>query len=234
MEEAANEFLDKKLPLHILVNNIGIMACPFEVSKDNIESQFATNHFAPVVFTNLLLSTIVKSQPSRIVNLSSLAHMRSPAEGIIFESLNDQEKYDPWLRYGETKLANIWYTKVLQEKLEGIGANKVYVNCVHPGIVATELSRNLVSPPRSGMVNWFIKSVSICPKNGALTQIYAAAAEKIEKEGIKGQYFVPYCTIASPNANGCNMEKARKMWAWTETILKEKFRDSWAYKEAGI
>ena len=228
------EFLDKKLPLHILVNNIGIMACPFEFSKDNIESQFATNHFAPVVFTNLLIPCLTKSQPSRIVNLASLAHLNAPNEGIIYDLLNDKEKYSAWSRYGETKLANIWYTAVLQERLDQIGAKEVYVNAVHPGIVKTELTRNMAERPGSGFTSWMIGKLSVDSKYGALTQIYVAAASQIEKDKIKGKYFVPYCALASPNKNGCDITKAKKMWDWTETILKEKFRSDWSFKEAGI
>ena len=208
------------------------MACPFETSKDGIESQFATNHFAPVVFTNLLIPIIIKSQPSRIVNLASLAHYNAPG-GVIFDALNDKEKYDAWTRYGETKLANIWYSVILQERIDQIGAKDVYVNSVHPGIVKTELTRNMVEG-RSFITNWFIRNAMIDSKAGALTQIYAAAASQVETQGIKGKYFVPYCTVASPNKTGCDLEQAKKLWDWTETVLKEKFRDNWSFKEAGL
>lgn len=195
----------------------------------------ATNHFAPVVFTNLLIPSIIKSQPARIVNLSSSAHLNTPRGGIIFDLLNDKEKYDTWLRYGETKLANIWYTKVLQERLDQIGANQVYVNAVHPGVVETDLFVNMDnSKGMMKVANYVMKKIKINVKQGALTQIYAAAASQIEKDGIKGKYFVPYCTLASPNSNGCDITKARKMWDWTETILKEKFRGDWSFKEAGL
>lgn len=212
------------------------MACPFEFSKDGIESQFATNHFAPVVFTNMLIPLIVKSQPSRIVNLSSMAHLQAPDDGFISDpvALNDKERYDPWKRYRETKLANIWYTAILQERLDQMGAKQVYVNAVHPGIVKTELTRNMAERPTGAVTNWIIGKAMIDAKAGALTQIYAAAASQVETQGIKGKYFVPYCTVASPNKNGCDMVKAKKLWDWTEAVLKEKFRNNWSYKEAGL
>lgn len=76
------------------------MATPFELSKQGFESQFATNHFAHFLLTMKLLPTIESSQPSRIVNLSSMAHLRAPKEGIKFDLLNDKASYNPGERYG--------------------------------------------------------------------------------------------------------------------------------------
>jgi NAD(P)-dependent dehydrogenase (short-subunit alcohol dehydrogenase family) len=150
VEKAAHEFLSRKLPLHILVNNAGIMACPYALSKDGIESQMATNHFAHALLTNILLPVIQASQPSRIVNLSSDAHRAfSRKGGIKYDELVDEKKYKSAVRYGETKIANIHFTIELQERLDaearrqGYTQSQVYVNACHPGIVATELSRSL-------------------------------------------------------------------------------------------
>ena len=90
VEKAADDFLARNLPLHILVNNAGIRAPPFGLSKDGMESQMATNHLAHVVLTNKLLPVLIKSQPSRIVVLSSLAHEFVPKEGIHYSELCDE------------------------------------------------------------------------------------------------------------------------------------------------
>jgi WW domain-containing oxidoreductase len=227
MESAADTFLSKDLPLHILVNNAGIMACPFGTSKNGIESQMATNHFAHVVLTNKLLPKLIASQPSRIVVLSSVAHLFAPKDGIHFDDLNSEEKYDPWTRYGETKLANLYFTKILQSRLEAKGASQVYVNAVHPGVVQTELARN--AQKRSWLNEAFLNWTRIDSFKGSLTQIFVAGSDTIEKNQVKGKYFVPYCKEAEPSATGKNTEWAQKTWDWTQVVLKDKYRGDWSW-----
>ena len=89
MERAADQLLSQTKQLNILVNNAGIMSTPWGLSAQGIENQFATNHFAHAVLTNKLLATLRSSTPSRIVNLSSLAHTRTSGN-IVYENLNNQ------------------------------------------------------------------------------------------------------------------------------------------------
>ncbi|RIB15732.1 hypothetical protein C2G38_1971347, partial [Gigaspora rosea] len=72
VKRAAETFLARNLPLHILVNNAGIMATAFEKTQDGIQDQFGVNHIGHFLFTLLLLPTIKASSPSRIVNISRL------------------------------------------------------------------------------------------------------------------------------------------------------------------
>jgi NAD(P)-dependent dehydrogenase (short-subunit alcohol dehydrogenase family) len=157
-----------------------------------------------------------------------LAHEFAPKDGIHFEDLNDKEKYDPWKRYGETKLANIHFTQALQKRLDAqlCPDSSVFVNAVHPGVVETELGRNLAEP-RTGVVNAFLKFARINARKGAITQIFVAGAKEIQDSKVKGKYFVPYNAEASPNAQGVNEEYVQKTWEWTEKVLKEKFRSDW-------
>ena len=76
------------------------MACPYRLSKDGIESQFATNHMGHYCLTQTLLPRIIESQPSRIVNVSSALH-EAAKNGIDFDKINDQKSYDPWRQYGK-------------------------------------------------------------------------------------------------------------------------------------
>jgi NAD(P)-dependent dehydrogenase (short-subunit alcohol dehydrogenase family) len=204
------------------------MACPFAVSKDDIESQMATNHFSHAVLTNKLLPVLIKSQPSRIVVLSSLAH--TMVSEISYKNLMDEKVYVPWKRYGETKLANLHFTRYLQQKLDAMGskADKVYVNAVHPGIVKTELERNLAEKDKGFQLNmayWF----EIDPERGAVTQTYVAGSTDIEEKGYKGRYFVPYAWEASPSAAALNNDYVKQTWEWTEKVLQEKFRPDWKW-----
>ncbi|KAJ3063607.1 hypothetical protein HDU98_000581 [Podochytrium sp. JEL0797] len=231
VEQAAATFLAKNLPLHILVNNAGVMDCPFSLSKQGIESQFATNHFAHVVLTAKLLPALEKAQPSRVVVLSSMSHSANlPSNGgIVFEKVDDNAAtYNGFSRYGETKLANLHFARELQSRLDAKhgGASKVFVNAVHPGVVRTELQRDM----HWGVVA-MLQPFLISPEKGALTQIYAAAAPEIETQGIKGQYLVPYCQVAEASAEAVNKESAVKTWEWTEKMLKEKFRKDWTFSD---
>ncbi|KAG0280821.1 hypothetical protein BGZ95_008493 [Linnemannia exigua] len=117
--QAAQEFLKKGLPLHILVNNSGIMMVPFALSADGIETQFAVNHMGHFVFTLTLLDKIKSSQPSRIVNLSSSGHelAHSHLGGVDFKTLNDPSILTAATRYGRSKLANVLFTKALARRL---------------------------------------------------------------------------------------------------------------------
>ncbi|KAJ1551972.1 hypothetical protein HK405_013198, partial [Cladochytrium tenue] len=93
----ASAFLARGLPLHGLVLNAGIMATPFALSADGIESQFATNHVAHFHLTQRLLGRVVESAPSRIVVVSSDLHSSAPKpEGIRFDKINDQATYKPF------------------------------------------------------------------------------------------------------------------------------------------
>uniref|UniRef100_A0A453GY48 WW domain-containing oxidoreductase n=1 Tax=Aegilops tauschii subsp. strangulata TaxID=200361 RepID=A0A453GY48_AEGTS len=94
----AADFAARGLPLNILINNAGVMATPFSLSKDGIEMQFATNHVGHFLLTHLLLETMKKTShesnvEGRIVNVSSEGHRFAYKEGIRFAKLNDEEEY---------------------------------------------------------------------------------------------------------------------------------------------
>jgi NAD(P)-dependent dehydrogenase (short-subunit alcohol dehydrogenase family) len=168
-----------------------------------------------------------KSQPSRIVNLSSIAHFSSPADGIHYDDLNNAEKYVPQTRYGESKMANIHFTRELQEKLLAENKDcKVYVNAVHPGVVKTELTRSM---DFSSISKTLMGLVLIGPFKGALTQLYAAASPEIETLDLKGKYFVTYCTLAEPNAIGSDSGQAKRTWAWTQEVLQKQWKKDWKW-----
>ena len=126
--KAAEGFVKKNVPLDILINNAGIMACPFAKTVDGWETQFATNHLGHFQFTSALMPSINKAKSPRIVNVSSHAHLRSPECGIDFENINNETKYNTMIRYGQSKLANLLFSLSLSKKYP-----KLVVNSVHPG-----------------------------------------------------------------------------------------------------
>lgn len=119
--------------LDLLINNAGIMGCPFALSKQGHETQFATNHLGHFLFTTLLIPALLKAEKPRIVNLSSLLHKNTViAGGIDFEHINT-EKYSSMQRYSQSKLANVVFTHGLNKRF----GDKIAVNAAHPGIVDT-------------------------------------------------------------------------------------------------
>ncbi|VAI00558.1 unnamed protein product [Triticum turgidum subsp. durum] len=152
----ADDFAATGLPLNILVNNAGVMATPFTLSKDGIEMQFATNHVGHFLLTNLLLETMKKTSresnvEGRIVNVSSEGHRFAYKEGIRFAKLNDEEEYSTIAAYGQSKLANILHANELARRFKEEGVN-ITANSLHPGAIITNLLRHHSIIGR--LVNW--------------------------------------------------------------------------------
>ncbi|XVF55316.1 hypothetical protein PTKIN_Ptkin06aG0027400 [Pterospermum kingtungense] len=142
----ADSFIALNLPLNILINNAGIMFCPFRLSGDGIEVQFATNHIGHFLLTNLLLDKMKNTAKAtgiqgRIVNLSSIAHNHCYKKGIRFDSINNKTGYNDKRAYGQSKLANILHANELSRRLQEEGVN-ITVNSVHPGLIMTPLFRH--------------------------------------------------------------------------------------------
>src|SRR5262249_62081645 len=99
----ADEILESGKPLHILINNAAIMACPLARSPEGFESQFATNHLGHFLLAGRLAATLQSGAPSRVVALTSLGHRLSP---IHFDDIHfGRRDYNKWLAYGQAKTA---------------------------------------------------------------------------------------------------------------------------------
>lgn len=137
IRQFSKKFHELETQLHVLVNNAGVMAVPKTMTKDGFEMQIGTNHMGHFLLTNLMMDLLKQSAPSRIINLSSLFHWYGR---INKGDLNSEKSYWRWLAYGQSKVANILFTRELARRLEGTG---VTANAVHPGAVATELMRDI-------------------------------------------------------------------------------------------
>ena len=126
--------------IDILINNAGIMACPYWKTEDGFEMQFGVNHLGHFLLTNLLLDRLKEAPAARIVNVSSGAHGYAMAKGINFDDINSEKSYNTMKAYGQSKLANILFTRSLARQLEG---TTVTTNSLHPGVIRTELTRHL-------------------------------------------------------------------------------------------
>ncbi|CAN1178419.1 Short-chain dehydrogenase TIC 32, chloroplastic [Linum perenne] len=216
----ASDFASKGLPLNILINNAGIMACPFSLSQDNVELQFATNHLGHFLLTNLLLETMKKTahdshREGRIVIVSSLAHVFAYNEGIRFDRINDESGYFAMRAYGQSKLANILHTKELARRLQEDGAN-ITVNSLHPGSIVTNLLRHhsLIN----GIANMFAKFVLKNVQQGAATSCFLAMNPKVD--GVTGKFFMD-CNLSEPNPQGEDVKLAKKLWDFSLSLTDQ-------------
>ena len=129
----------------MLINNAGIMALPDrELTAQNFEKQFGVNHMGHFLLTKLLLEKVKKSEQGKIINLASSAHTMGKFD---FDDLNRQKEYTAWGAYGQSKLANIYFTRHLDSLLKKESVSNVKVVSLHPGVVNTELGRYMGMNP---------------------------------------------------------------------------------------
>ncbi|KAL8125861.1 short-chain dehydrogenase TIC 32 B, chloroplastic-like [Apium graveolens] len=213
----ADSFKALNLPLNILINNAGIMFCPYQLSADGIEIQFATNHLGHFLLTNLLLDKMKETAKStgtqgRIVNLSSIAHQHTYSDGILFENLNDEKSYSDKKAYGQSKLANVLHANELSRRLQAEGAN-ITVNSVHPGLIMTNLFKY------SAVLFKLLKLVTpLIWKNvpqGAATTCYVALHPKLK--GVSGKYYQD-CNEWQPSKFATDERLAKKLWDFSNKL----------------
>jgi NAD(P)-dependent dehydrogenase (short-subunit alcohol dehydrogenase family) len=201
IRQLAREFLATDRPLHVLVNNAGVVNLRRELTVDGIETVFAVNHLAYFLLTLLLLDRLKASAPARIVNVASDAHRFGAMN---FDDLGGQHRYRTMRIYGQSKLANILFTYELARRLRG---TPVTVNCLHPGTVATGLGQNNGAWAKvlTRMLSPFFRT----PESGAATSIYLASSAAVD--GVSGKYF-SNCKEARSSPASHDEEAARRLW----------------------
>jgi NAD(P)-dependent dehydrogenase (short-subunit alcohol dehydrogenase family) len=186
--------------IDVLVNNAGQFAMQRTETKDGFETNFGVNHLAPFLLTNLLLDRLKASGSARIVTVASVAHRRAHLD---FDDLQCTRDYN-WLRaYSRSKLANILFTRELAKRLQG---TSVTANCLHPGIVATNIG-HAGFWLHIGMI--LGRPFLISPAKGAETSLYLATSPEVE--GISGKYF-DKSAEAEPSPAAQNDADAERLW----------------------
>jgi len=172
----AEQFKRKYPRLDVLVNNAGVYTSHREVTQDGLERTFEVNYLSGFLLTHLLLDLLKKSAPSRIVNVSSSAHVGGT---IHFDDLQGEQRYSGFGAYGQSKLAQVLFTRELARRLESTG---VTVNACHPGVIRTNLGFGGAS-----VIVRFVRMFFKGPEKGAETPIYLAVSPDVE--GVTGKYF---------------------------------------------
>lgn len=218
----ADAFLVQHPRLDLLINNAGVMACPFGKTKDGFEQQFGTNHLGHFLLTVLLAPALRAAAPSRIVSVSSRGHRMAP---VSFDDLHfERRPYQKWEAYGQAKTANILFAVGLEERLGSAG---VHANALHPGAIITELGRHLVSEDMDflrarGGGSMQFKTVEA----GAATTVFAATAPELEGQG---GHYLEDCHIAriddtddalsGVRSYALDPENAERLWAISERLV---------------
>ncbi len=147
VREFAAAFKAKYDRLDILLNNAGVMAIPRQETPDGFEMQLGVNHLGHFALTGLLLDVIVKTPQARIHNVTSSANYTG---SIHFDDLNSKQSYGRWAAYGQSKLANVFFTFELHKRLTAAGFDTI-VNTSHPGLVLGNLQANSVEQSGTGL-----------------------------------------------------------------------------------
>jgi NAD(P)-dependent dehydrogenase (short-subunit alcohol dehydrogenase family) len=212
VREAAVAFLDAGRPLHVLMNNAGAINMARGETEDGIETTFAVNHLGHFLLTNLLIERMRENGPARIVNISSEAHRIGYGDGrIAFDDLMGAERYNGWKAYGQSKLANILFTRELARRFNPA---EVTANVLHPGVVASRFGRN----NRKGWLPYLQALYRpFCRGNekGADTAVWLAATPEIE--GVTGKYFKDRKVLA-PGPHALNDQDAARLWELSERM----------------
>lgn len=165
-------------PVHILVNNAGIMATPLERDARGFESQLATNHLGHFQLTARLWPALRKANGARVVSLSSRGHARSAVD---FDDPNfERRPYDKMVAYGQSKTANVLFAVALDARGEAHG---VRAFSVHPGAVMTELVRSLSDEELSYIRSTIAPTTFKTTEQGAATSVWCAASAQLDGKG---------------------------------------------------
>jgi NAD(P)-dependent dehydrogenase (short-subunit alcohol dehydrogenase family) len=233
---AAQNFLALETSLHGLVNNAGIMATPFEMTKDGYEAQWQTNYLSHWVFTEHLLPLMLRTAKTlspgsvRIVNLTSSGHLSAPKGGINFEDLSLKDS-GPWPRYGQSKLANILHTKTLH-KTYGPGSlsaqkgeGEIWVSSVHPGVVESNLATSVGASVSTVLSVMRMVGLVWPADKGSWTSLFCAASWDMTAEQ-SGTYMEISKRFGEPrwqSGPAKDDKLAEKLEEWTRGAMTESF-----------
>lgn len=214
--ESIHKFVDKfkkeNTSLHILINNAGTWNIRREITDDGIEATFQVNYLAPAMLSILLLDLLKESVPSRIINVSSAMHRSA---NLNLDDLEQRKRmFNGILAYSNSKLALILFTKVLARTLKD---ERITVNALHPGLVRTNIFRNL---PKSIVKIMLLGALN--PEEGAQTSIFLATSDEVVS--ISGEYFAN--KILSNAVLPSNWDKiAEKLWNITINYFSKYLRE---------
>jgi NAD(P)-dependent dehydrogenase (short-subunit alcohol dehydrogenase family) len=210
VRSGAAAILDRHREIDVLVNNAGVMATPEGRTADGFELQLGTNHLGHFLFTALLAPAL--RDGSRIVNVSSRGHLGS---GMDWDDPHYETRpYNKWQAYGQSKTANILFTR-------GLAQRGFTSYAVHPGMIITELYRYLPDDERAAVQNRPTSSDGTATKTveqGAATIVWAATGD-----GIPSGSYLADCQIAEAAPHATGHDDVMRLWTWSEEQVGQSF-----------
>jgi NAD(P)-dependent dehydrogenase (short-subunit alcohol dehydrogenase family) len=201
------EALKAKVPvLDVLVNNAGAVFQKFALSEDGIEKTIAVNHFAYFQLSHLLVDNLAASGEGRIVNVSSRSNFHGK---INLDSFTQDIDYNIIKAYCQSKLANVFFTQAMAKRVKGLG---ITVNCLHPGVVKTNIGNKGTGWLSSFVWNLMANIRGVSVEEGAATSIYLASSPEVK--GVSGAYF-DLCKAIEPNKVCKNPDLEKVLWEKT-------------------
>ena len=214
--------------IDVLINNAGVMACPFGKTADGFEMQFGTNHLGHFLLTRELMPLIEQGERPRIVNLSSRGHHMAPVN--LDDPNFERRDYNEWASYGQSKTANVLFTVGLEQRFGGKG---IHAYAVHPGGIQTNLGRHMSEEQAAALIERVTTNDpgfawKTIPQ-GAATQCWAATAPELEGTG--GVYCED-CHVAAIDdqsstggvrSYALDQDSADRLWAISEQMVGASF-----------
>ena len=214
----ADKFSQQYNKLDILINNAGVMMCPYSKTEDGFEIQMGTNHLGHFALTGYLMPLLKNTEGSRLVVTASIAHNMG---NIDFSDINwEKRKYNTSRAYGDSKLANLYFMKELVRKLNG-ESNAPMVLAAHPGVTDTELTRH------SKIFKFFNVFFSQNVVRGTLPTLRAAT----DPDANPGDYYGPkgfmemkgYPVKVDSNKLSKDANLAQQLWSLSEEMTGVKY-----------
>ncbi|GHO46043.1 SDR family oxidoreductase [Ktedonospora formicarum] len=211
VRRVASEFKQKYSQLHVLIHNAGGIYAERKTTSDGLEQTFVVNYLAPFLLTKLLLDVLQDSMPARIINVSSDAH---PYGNIDFADLQGVQKYNFVKAYNQSKLAQIYFTYELADRLQDVD---ITVNALHPGRVRSNFNSGTKGLMHAvGEVIYFLTGIS--EERGAQTMLYLATSPEIEK--VSGKYFSDSKQVPSSRHSYDTVVRQR-LWDVSEELIQQ-------------
>jgi len=215
----ADEFTRLDIPIHVLINNAGVMCCPKGKTVDGFETHFGTNHVGHFYLTNLLIPRLLQGAPARVVNVSAAALYLS---GIHWNDIHfDKRCYGEWQAYAQSKTANVLFATELNRRYKDQG---IISNALHPGVLRTNLQRH-------GIYTWnFIGALPKLLKGtklgkfkektlgqGTATSVFCAVHPAAE-----GGKMYSDCKEGPTPAYATDPEDAQRLWDVTTRMIDDR------------
>ena len=205
----ASEVTSSEGRVDILINNAGIFQCPFMLSQDGVELQFAVNHLGHFLLTNLLLNNIEHVEDGRIIVVSSGLYKHASMDLVNY---NQETAYTPQHAFSRSKLANIMFTNELAKRVRpGVSVNSLCPNKARTNVGRYQL-KYFVHQCLLNMVAFFLVRSA---QEAAETVIYMATEPSLK--GVSGKYFKD-CKEKELHENAKDTKVAEKLWELSEKL----------------